>query len=162
MVSIHLPPLRERGEDVLLLARHFLREMNLKFKKEFRDLSPEAADLLLRYGWPGNVRQLRNMLERAVLLEDGDFLLPEHLPPEVAGERAASASRPGQVGYQTLAAVEEQHIRDVLRMSEGNKSRAARILGIARPTLIEKLKRMEGVDVREGDMSRNRTTTASD
>lgn len=163
VVSIHLPPLRERGDDVLILARDFLREMNIRFKKSFRGISEEAESLLASYSWPGNVRQLRNVLERAVLLEDGDMLLAEHLPPEVAGDRPRSASAAREpAGYQTLAQIEEQHIREVLRMTEGNKSRAARILGIARPTLIEKIKRMEGPDVREGDMSKNRTTFLSD
>jgi DNA-binding NtrC family response regulator len=162
VVSIHLPPLRERGDDVLLLARQFLREMNIRFKKSFRGISEEAESLLASYSWPGNVRQLRNVLERAVLLEDGDLLLAEHLPPEVAGDRPRVRAPRAPVGYQTLAQIEEQHIRDVLRMTEGNKSRAARILGIARPTLIEKIKRMESPDVREGDMSRNRTTFLSD
>jgi len=163
VVSIHLPPLRERGDDILILARHFLREMNIRFKKSFRGISEEAESLLASYAWPGNVRQLRNVLERAVLLEDGDLLLAEHLPPEVAGDRprvGTVAREPA--GYQTLAQIEEQHIKEVLRMTEGNKSRAARILGIARPTLIEKIKRMEGQDVREGDMSKNRTTFLSD
>jgi DNA-binding NtrC family response regulator len=162
VVSIHLPPLRERGDDVLLLARQFLREMNIRFKKSFRGISEEAEGLLASYAWPGNVRQLRNVLERAVLLEDGDLLLAEHLPPEVAGDRPRSRVSREPAGYQTLAQIEEQHIRDVLRMTEGNKSRAARILGIARPTLIEKIKRMESPDVREGDMSKNRTTFLSD
>jgi len=161
VVSLRLPTLRERGDDVVLLARHFLEEMNAKFKKRFRDLSPEAAGLLRRYAWPGNVRQLRNVLERAVLLEDGELLLPEHLPPEVGGREPGLPVR-DRIGSQTLAQIEEQHIREVLRMTEGNKSRAARILGIARPTLIEKLKRMEGLDVREGDMSKNRTSPVSD
>jgi DNA-binding NtrC family response regulator len=162
VVSIHLPPLRERGDDVLLLAREFLREMNIRFKKSFRSISEDAEALLAGYSWPGNVRQLRNVLERAVLLEDGDVLLAEHLPPEVAGDRPRARGSRESAGYQTLAQIEEQHIRDVLRMTEGNKSRAARILGIARPTLIEKIKRMELQDVREGDMSKNRTTLLSD
>jgi len=162
VVSIHLPPLSERGDDVLLLARDFLREMNIRFKKNFRGISEEAEALLAGYSWPGNVRQLRNVLERAVLLEDGDELLPEHLPPEVAGDRPGARGSREPAGYQTLAQIEEQHIKDVLRMTEGNKSRAARILGIARPTLIEKIKRMESADVREGDMSKNRTTLLSD
>src|SRR5262249_12937343 len=140
----------------------FLREMNLKFKKGFRGLTPEAEALLVRYPWPGNVRQLKNVLERAVLLEEGDILRAEHLPPEVSGERASPARRREGSSYQTLAQIEEQHVRDVLRMTEGNKSRAARILGIARPTLIEKIKRMEGGDVREGDMSKNRTNLVTD
>ncbi len=161
VVNIRLPALRERGDDVVLLARSFLREMNAKFKKRFRDISPEAANLLRRYSWPGNVRQLRNVLERAVLLEDGELLLPGHLPPEVTGEKPGARPAGEPLASQTLAQIEEQHIREVLRMTEGNKSRAARILGIARPTLIEKLKRMEGMDVREADMSKNRTPTAS-
>jgi transcriptional regulator with PAS, ATPase and Fis domain len=146
---------------VVLLARHFLAEMNAKFKKRFRELSPEAAGLLRRYSWPGNVRQLRNVLERVVLLEDGELLMPAHLPPEVAGEESGPRPR-DRFASQTLAQIEEQHIREVLRMTGGNKSRAARILDIARPTLIERLKRMEGVDVREGDMSKNRTAPVSD
>jgi len=162
VVSIHLPPLRERGDDVLILAREFLREMNIRFKKSFHRISEEAEALLASYSWPGNVRQLRNVLERAVLLEDGDELQAEHLPPEIAGDGPRTRVAREPAGYQTLAQIEEQHIRDVLRMTEGNKSRAARILGIARPTLIEKIKRMESSDVREGDMSKNRTTLLSD
>src|SRR5262249_36647845 len=74
VVSIHLPPLRERGEDVLVLARHFLREFARKFQKRFQDVAPEAADRLLGYSWPGNVRELRNLIERVVLLEEGETL----------------------------------------------------------------------------------------
>jgi two-component system response regulator AtoC len=143
VVSIMLPPLRERGDDVLLLARHFLGEFSRKFKKEFVDVAPEAADVLLRYAWPGNVRQLKNLIERIVLLESGPRLEAEHLPPEIleAGEGVA-ARAPGV--SLSLAQIEERHIKQVMRMTDGNKSRAARVLGISRPTLIEKLKRMGG------------------
>ncbi len=72
VVSIHLPPLNERGDDILLLARHFLREFSRQFQKDFRDVTPEAARLLLSYRWPGNVRELRNLIERVVLLEAED------------------------------------------------------------------------------------------
>jgi DNA-binding NtrC family response regulator len=153
VVSIHVPPVRERGDDVLLLARHFLRELNGRFQKGFRTLSPEAERCLKDYHWPGNVRQLKNVIERAVLLEEGDRLLPEHLPPEVTGDPSRAARRGVPLTHLSLARIEEQHIREVMRMTQGNKSRAARILGIARPTLIEKLKRMDsGVAVKDGDM----------
>ena len=153
VVSIRLPPLRERGDDVLLLARHFLRDLNTRFDKRFQALSPEVERFLKEYAWPGNVRQLKNVIERAVLLEDGDRLQPEHLPPEITGERPQSPRRGVPLTQLSLAKIEEQHIREVMRMTQGNKSRAARILGIARPTLIEKLKRMEPVvSVRESDM----------
>jgi two-component system, NtrC family, response regulator AtoC len=153
VVTVTLPPLRERGDDVLRLARHFLAEFSRKFKKDFVDVAPDAAEALLRYAWPGNVRQLRNLVERIVLLESGPRLLAEHLPPEildVAGG-AGAALRPGE--SLSLAQIEERHIRQVMRMTDGNKSQAARVLGISRPTLIEKLKRMGGdPDVKQRDM----------
>ena len=153
VVSIHLPPLREREDDVLLLARHFLRDLNSRFDKRFQSLSPEVESLLQNYSWPGNVRQLKNVIERAVLLEDGDSVQPDHLPPEITGEGPGGPRRSVPLTHLSLAKIEEQHIREIMRMTQGNKSRAARILGIARPTLIEKLKRMELVStVRETDM----------
>jgi DNA-binding NtrC family response regulator len=153
VVSIALPPLRERGDDVLLLARHFLAEFSRKFKKSFADLAPDAADALRRCPWPGNVRQLRNVIERVVLLESGTVLGMEHLPPEIAEPALGDADR-APAAALSLAEIEERHIKQVIRMTEGNKSRAARILGISRPTLIEKLKRMghDESDVKERDM----------
>ncbi len=146
VVSIPLPPLRERGEDVLALARHFLREFSQKFQKRFRDIHPEAAERLMRYGWPGNVRELKNLIERAVLLEEDEWLRLEHLPPEVVGrkpEAAPAMAVGGDVALPTLAQLEQEHIGEVLRLTRGNKSSAARILGISRQGLIEKLRRMK-------------------
>jgi DNA-binding NtrC family response regulator len=153
VVSIRLPRLAERGDDVLLLARHFLREFARKFQKRFSDIAPVAAQMLVAYAWPGNVRELRNLIERVVLLEEGPRLLPEHLPAEFAGRRAAFAEAPAAAGGEalalpTLAQIEADHIGEVLRLTAGNKSRAARILGISRQGLIEKLRRLrmeEGV-----------------
>jgi DNA-binding NtrC family response regulator len=144
VVSIHLPPLCERGDDVQVLARHFLREFSRKFQKRFVDLDPEAARLFLAYRWPGNVRELRNLIERVVLLEDGETLELGHLPPELAGRRI-----PGDeaIPLPTLAQMEAEHIGEVLRLTSGNKSRAARILGISRQGLIEKLRRLRTVEV---------------
>jgi two-component system response regulator AtoC len=139
VVSIHLPPLRERDDDILLLARHFVREFSRKFKKGFAELSPGAEQLFLGYRWPGNVRELKNVIERAVLLEDGERLEVEHLPPELQGRRVAGDEA---IPLPTLAQMEADHIGEVLRLTSGNKSRAARILGISRQGLIEKLRRL--------------------
>jgi two-component system, NtrC family, response regulator AtoC len=143
VVSIHLPPLNERGDDILLLARHFLREFSRKFNKDFRDISPDAGRLMLSYRWPGNVRELRNLIERVVLLEEGRHLEVEHLPAEVAGRRLATDNA---IALPTLAQIEADHIAEVLKLTAGNKSRAARVLGISRQGLIEKLRRSRSLD----------------
>jgi two-component system response regulator AtoC len=143
VVSIHLPSLNQRGDDILLLARHFLREFSRHFQKDFRDVTPEAARLLLSYRWPGNVRELRNLFERVVLLEEGHEVDVEHLPAELAGRRLASDH---SIALPTLAQIEADHIAEVLRLTSGNKSRAARILGISRQGLIEKLRRTRLLD----------------
>ncbi len=146
VVSIPLPPLHERGDDILLLARHFLAEFSRKFKKDFKDIGPETGPLLTSYRWPGNVRELRNVLERAVLLEDGAALEIDHLPRELSGRRLATDH---DIASPTLAQIEADHITEVLRLTAGNKSRAARILGISRQGLIEKLRRLR-VEERAG------------
>jgi DNA-binding NtrC family response regulator len=152
VVSIHLPRLAERGDDVLMLARHFLREFARKFQKRFGDIAPAAAPMLRGYAWPGNVRELRNLIERVVLLEEGQRLQPEHLPSEFTGRSAAAVPGPvaaaagaaaaDTIALPTLAQIEAEHIGEVLRLTAGNKSRAARILGISRQGLIEKLRRL--------------------
>jgi DNA-binding NtrC family response regulator len=143
---VWLPPLRERGTDVLLLARHFLREFARKFQKRFHEITPAAAQMFRDYAWPGNVRELRNLIERVVLLEEGQRLLPDHLPAEFTGRKSAASEAPGAakeaIALPTLAQIEAEHIGEVLRLTAGNKSRAARILGISRQGLIEKLRRL--------------------
>jgi two-component system, NtrC family, response regulator AtoC len=147
VVSITLPVLRDREGDVAMLSRHFMKEFSRKFQKGFTDLAPEATRLLEAYPWPGNVRELRNLIERVVLLEEGDRLEAEHLPPEMLGRRsppgpAAAAAMRDVLSLPTLAQIEMDHINEVLRLTSGNKSRAARILGISRQGLIEKLRRL--------------------
>lgn len=154
VVSIMLPPLRTRPGDVALLARHFTREFSRKFQKGFADLTPDAVRLLESYPWPGNVRELRNIVERVVLLEEGEQLDAEHLPPEILGRRTAAAPAAAAVvrdalDLPTLAQIEMDHINEVLRLTSGNKSRAARILGISRQGLIEKLRRLRIEDTAE-------------
>ncbi len=151
VVSIELPPLRERGDDVVLLARHFLALYNEKFRKRFLSLDPEVEAIFRAYPWPGNVRELRNLLERIVLLENDEVLREDHLPGDMVAQveavprvlRDALAARgEGEEGMPTLAEVEQDHILRVLESTEGNRSRAARILGISRQSLIERLKRI--------------------
>jgi two-component system, NtrC family, response regulator AtoC len=151
VVRIELPPLRNREEDVNLLAESFLREFAFEFKKGFRRLSPEVRDLFLRYRWQGNVRELRNLLERIVLLEDGETLESTHLPTEFL-ERARGRGRTDRVAedgnekLRTLQEVEDEHILRVLGHCNGNKSQAARVLGVSRQGLIERLKRSALLD----------------
>jgi len=144
VVSIHLPSLRERGDDILQLAGHFMREFARKFQKPFAVISPEVADAFRAYAWPGNVRELRNLIERVVLLEDGTELLLEHMPSEILGRSLTPISTADgrSVSLPTLAQMEAEHIGEVLRLTSGNKSQAARILGISRQGLIEKLRRL--------------------
>ncbi len=144
VVSVHLPPLRERGDDVMLLAHHFIREFARKFQKPFEDVMPDVAQVFGQYAWPGNVRELRNLVERVVLLEDGDAFRLEHMPSELIGRSVTSVrTEDGRsVSLPTLAQMEAEHIAEVLRLTDGNKSRAARVLGISRQGLIEKLRRL--------------------
>ena len=139
VVRIHLPALRDRDDDILLLARHFMQEFSRKFQKRFADLSPAAQQLFLSYRWPGNVRELRNLIERVVLLEDDETIEVGHLPSELQGREISSEQG---IPLPTLAQIEADHIGEVLRLTAGNKSRAARILGISRQGLIEKLRRL--------------------
>jgi transcriptional regulator with PAS, ATPase and Fis domain len=151
VVAIDLPPLRERGDDVILLTRHFLALYSEKFRKRFTGITPEAGTCLRAYRWPGNIRELRNLIERAVLLEDDDTLREDHLPTEMVAPleampkvlRDAFAARAeGSAECPTLAEVEQEHILKVLEHTEGNRSQTARILGISRQSLIERLKRI--------------------
>jgi len=151
VVSIHLPPLRDRGDDVLHLTRHFLALYNEKFRKRFLSLAPEVEGILRGYRWPGNVRELRNLLERIVLLEDDEVLREDHLPAEMVAQvesvpralrEAMTARGEGESDLPTLAEVEQEHILRVLESTAGNRSQAARILGISRQSLIERLKRI--------------------
>ena len=129
--EIHLPPLRERPNDVLPLAEHFLHEIGRAAGRPSGGLSSDAAGALVRYRWPGNVRQLRNVLERATILCDGGLITAEHLllPP----------SDPAVTGATTVSAVERDLIERALGECTGNKSQAARRLGLTRKQLYFRL-----------------------
>jgi DNA-binding NtrC family response regulator len=136
VVTITMPPLRDRSEDIPLLGRHFLGYFSQEFKKPLPRLAPEAERLLVRYEWPGNVRELRNVIERAMILADGGDLLPGHLPPEIGGlNTALASSAPAFQLPETgvvLEEVEREFVRQALELTQGNQTRAARLLGLTR------------------------------
>lgn len=129
VVPLRLPPLRERREDILPLADLFIAG---RVKK----ISPKACQLLRAYSWPGNVRELKNCMERAVVLGDGEIIQPEDLPPHVRAGGTAISAPP-----ESLESFEKDHIARVLRGTNGKKTDAARILGISRQTLDNKIKK---------------------
>ena len=135
VVSIELPPLRERGEDVPLLAEYFLRKFARENQKKTAGFSPEANSFLLKYDWPGNVRELENAIERAVILTKNSYVEVEDL----AQENLLTARRQVTSGKK-LSELEKNHIVQVLIETGGNCSEAARILGISRMTLYNKIK----------------------
>ena len=141
VIPIHIPPLRERRDDIMPLARHFLREAALRSHKAIQGFTPEAERLMLTYAWPGNVRELRNLIERLVILGTSEHIEPAHLPvqftgqPDVVPQRESSSSQE----FRTLAEVERAYINQVMQRVEANKSKAAKILGISRQTLRKKL-----------------------
>lgn len=136
VISLTVPPLRERPEDVEPLARHFLRRCASRMKKELHDLEPAALDLLRSYHWPGNVRELENVIERAVILARGPFLSADLLP---VGSRKPVAQPQEETPLIPLDEVERQHILAVLKQTGFHKSNTADILGISRKTLDRKL-----------------------
>ncbi len=133
--SIQVPPLRERPEDVLPLARFFVEKYARAMGKPLRDVSPEAEAVLLAYRWPGNVRELENAVERAMVVGKGPALGVRDLPLAVGD---TSADEPQA---RSLAALEKDHVARVLRDCDGNVTQAAKVLGIDRATLYNKLKR---------------------
>jgi len=138
VMVISLPPLRERTEDIPLLAEHFLRHFGQEFGKRFAGLAQDTLQTLLEYSWPGNIRELKHTLEHACILCPGDVIRMEHLPAELLERKrqvleTAGGSRRSPVG--------RQEIENALRQAEGNKARAARLLGIDRTTLYRKMSR---------------------
>lgn len=143
VISIEVPPLRERREDVPLLAAHFLERFAARNRKSVRGFSPQALACLRRYGWPGNVRELENAVERAVILCMGDLITERELPADVmaGGGQGPCAGEPASLAGLPLDAVERRAIEETLRQTGDNKSEAARRLGITRATLHNKLRK---------------------
>lgn len=137
-IEIHIPPLRERGNDIRLLADHFLKIYAQKYKKEVIGFSHEASQLLKQYRWPGNVRELQHAIERAVILSGQDKL---HYDDFML--HAAETSHQGQKKNYNLEELEKETIRTVLRQCTGNMTQAAELLGITRTSLYRRLEKYE-------------------
>jgi DNA-binding NtrC family response regulator len=153
VVTVRLPPLRERKQDIPLLVDHFLRALARRHRRGPVAVDPHAQARLLTYDWPGNVRQLQNVLERALVLAEQDVIGPEHLPEEIrvaaAGPREPGAVAGASEEGTTLADVERRHVLQVLKEVGGNRQAAAKILRISRRTLLRMLHRWGMIPPRE-------------
>ena len=138
--QIALPPLRERRDDIPLLVQHFVDKFNSDSGKRVRGVHADALEVLKAYDWPGNIRELRNAVERALILCEGDFIAVEHLPPDMAGRTPDKGSFRLPFGL-TLDAVEKEYILTSLERNGGNKARTAEMLGVSEKTLYNKLNR---------------------
>ena len=150
VIPIHLPPLRERREDVPLLARHFLTKLCSEMKRPLMTLTPAALRALEAYDWPGNVREMENVIERSVALTDGMSIDRQDLPPQFTGGADGQSRLPvpsvtaaGVNLPEIIDMIEQAMIRQALELSGGVKARAAQLLGLNRTTLVEKLKRFD-------------------
>jgi two-component system response regulator HydG len=143
IVHLHLPPLRERPVDIPALAEHLLGRLAARFELPVAELAPDALAALTGYAWPGNTRELENVLARALALKAGKQITSRDLPPTVS-RRHTPAEKP-MTELLTLEELERRHILRVLEMTKGNKLKAAEILGIDRSTLHRKLKGMQGL-----------------
>ncbi|HEU0055480.1 MAG TPA: sigma-54 dependent transcriptional regulator [Longimicrobium sp.] len=143
VVTLRLPRLKERGGDLELLVRHFVARYGAQYGRELRGIARPVLELLREHDWPGNIRELKNVIERAVLMAHGQVLLPEHLPLEQLRPPPPEADGAPLAGYApelSLADVERLHIREVLRLVSGHLGRASEVLGVHRNTLTRKLR----------------------
>ena len=160
VVSLNLAPLRERGEDVLILARHFIDKFNRQYTRRIRGLSDEARDIFLKYPWPGNVRELENLLERIFILEDDDVVLPRHLPDRIlrtvrAGSRtvptleeaSAFEASPPQAFHAATAEFQRQLIGRALAATDNNLQKTAALLELSRHALRHQMSKLGMRDV---------------
>ncbi|MEP7341709.1 MAG: sigma-54 dependent transcriptional regulator [Acidobacteriota bacterium] len=170
VIQIELPPLRDRGDDVLVLAAHFIEHFNQHLRKSVTGLTPAVAEIFRRHSWPGNVRELRNVIERVMILEDGNTITTAWLPRGLASHETKTApdtaSRGEQAAVKTTAlasnedvgellllsasgvsleAVEKSLVLQAIKLSRGNQTKAADLLGISRDQFRYRLKKIEGI-----------------
>jgi DNA-binding NtrC family response regulator len=141
-VTIQIPPLRERREDIPLLIHYFLQQAAEKYAKEIEGIEPEAQQALMSYSWPGNVRQLKNVIEQMVVLSPGPKLSADTIPQDI---RPSAAGGEGPGGMNNLVGIsieqaERELIRNTLKLVNGNREQAAKILDIGERTLYRKIK----------------------
>lgn len=147
VVTLTLPPLRERRDDIPLLAYYLLRRFSALMDREVREITPEAMQRLVEYDYPGNVRELSNFIERGIALAQGDTLDVEHLPQHLGRLTVRVFTPAAAATPATLEAQEKEHILHALDLARGNRSEAARMLGIDRVSLWRKLKKY-GLDTK--------------
>lgn len=139
VIPLLLPPLRERPSDTLLLAKYFIEQFNRDFKKQVKGLSAETEQAFLDYPWPGNVRELKNVIERSMILDNDEYILPEHLPAEFSapqtGVPAGASAITIPSGGLDIEEVEKGLIRQALEQTKWNQTRAARLLNLTRDSL---------------------------
>ncbi len=167
VIPIFIPPLRERKEDIFVLLKHFLNRFNKQFNKNFVEVADETFEMILAYPWPGNIRELKNIVERIVLLEDDSILMPQHLPESI---RSGGTDSPGKSVVQHIEVAlgrpypedgiefedmvkdtEIELIAKAMKESDGNQSRAARLLRLNRDKLRYRLKNFDMVQDVNGD-----------
>jgi DNA-binding NtrC family response regulator len=166
IIQIDIPALRERGDDVLLLAQHYIDTIGsrLRLRRKITGVSSDVATVFRKYSWPGNVRELRNVIERALILEDNELITREYLPRGLTGEGSSSTSSisgDGMSGVQfilpgggiSLDDVEMSFVKQAIERSEGNQTRAAELLGISRDQLRYRLKKLEGTESLASDVA---------
>ncbi|MGD2037624.1 MAG: sigma-54 dependent transcriptional regulator [Desulfobacterales bacterium] len=143
VLSIKIPPLRDRTEDIPLLCDHFIERFNNRLNKKIKGIAPAAMSQLLEYAWPGNVRELENMIERALVLAEDSLLQPEHFPSELGRKFGGDQMEDLFGGHSLKAAqkvMEKRFITKALKKTDGNRTQAARLLEISHPSLLSKIK----------------------
>jgi len=161
VIQIDIPPLRERGDDIRILAEHYMSSFRSRLRKNITSIEPEALAIFRRYEWPGNVRELRNVIERAMILEDGDEITSKYLPRGLASDSRLGSETRGESGSGgqillptdglSLDDVEMSLVRQALEQSHGNQTKAAELLHISRDQLRYRMKKLEEVAVAAND-----------
>lgn len=135
VISLRVPPLRDRREDIPLLVHHFIKRYNQLYHRDIEGVTQDGMDALMKYNWPGNIREIENLIERMVIMEKGRMISPKNL-----GLDSMVDGRKGmEDGVKSIKDVEKEHIERVLKATGWNRTRAADILGIGRRTLYEKI-----------------------
>jgi len=135
-IVIEIPPLRKRGEDIILLAEHFLKEYTNKYEKFYLKFSSKTLDKLMKHSWPGNVRELRHTIEKAVILCDSDILMPEDFIISHSSRQELRQEKPS-----TFAEIEKQALLNALENNNGSVMKASKELGLARQTMYNKMQK---------------------